>query len=168
MAETNNTFPQRGGNPNEIRRALNAIEAMGGSDAAASLMMSGTSGPLATLLRQPNVGRKSACAVIVLLEAEGKLDATQVVRASDTTYWREIRRIRGNLGLDGGKAPVESDTVTIRLDPRLNYLAELAGRAQRRSKSSFIQWAVQEALKGVDLRHCPCCGQALPERTGGE
>lgn len=52
-----------------------------------------------------------------------------------------------------------SETVTVRLDPRLNYLAELAGRAQRRTKSSFIEWAVQQAIKEMpDLGVCPECG----------
>ncbi len=40
-----------------------------------------------------------------------------------------------------------TETVTVRLDPRLNYLCELAARTQRRTKSSFIEWAVQEAVK---------------------
>ncbi len=48
----------------------------------------------------------------------------------------------------GGKLN-RSETVTVRLDPKLNYLSELAARAQRRTKSSFIEWAVQEALKKV-------------------
>ena len=44
-----------------------------------------------------------------------------------------------------------TETVTVRLDPKLNYLCELASRAQRRTKSSFIEWAVAEALKTVEL-----------------
>lgn len=45
-----------------------------------------------------------------------------------------------------------SETVTVRLDPRLNYLTEIAGRSQRRTKSSFVEWAVQEAIRklGID------------------
>lgn len=44
-----------------------------------------------------------------------------------------------------------SETVTVRLDPRLNYLCELAARAQRRTKSSFIEWAVETSLQNVTL-----------------
>lgn len=51
----------------------------------------------------------------------------------------------------GGAKLSRSETVTVRLDPKLNYLCELAARAQRRTKSSFVEWAVAEALKAVDL-----------------
>lgn len=44
-----------------------------------------------------------------------------------------------------------SDTVTVRFDPTLNYLSELAARAQRRTKSSFIEWAVEQALRHVKV-----------------
>jgi hypothetical protein len=37
----------------------------------------------------------------------------------------------------------------VRLDPKLNYLCELAARAQRRTKSSFIEWAIAESLRSV-------------------
>jgi hypothetical protein len=51
----------------------------------------------------------------------------------------------------GGGKLNRSETVTVRLDPKLNYLCELAARAQRRTKSSFIEWAVAEALGSVIL-----------------
>lgn len=44
-----------------------------------------------------------------------------------------------------------SETVTVRLDPQLRYLAELAARKQRRSLSSYIEWAVEISLKEVRL-----------------
>jgi hypothetical protein len=47
----------------------------------------------------------------------------------------------------GGGKLSRSETVTVRLDPKLNYLCELAARAQRRTKSSFIEWAIDNALK---------------------
>jgi hypothetical protein len=50
----------------------------------------------------------------------------------------------------GGKLN-RSETVTVRFDPRLNYLTELAARSQRRTKSSFIEWAVESALKSVTV-----------------
>lgn len=39
-----------------------------------------------------------------------------------------------------------SETITVRLDKRMRYLTEIAARAQRRTVSSFIDWAVAEAL----------------------
>ena len=51
----------------------------------------------------------------------------------------------------GGGKLARSETVTVRLDPKLRYLAELAARKQRRTVSSFIEWAVEESLKGVHL-----------------
>lgn len=49
----------------------------------------------------------------------------------------------------GGGKLSRSETVTVRLDPKLNYLCDLAARAQRRTKSSFIEWSISEALKSV-------------------
>jgi len=42
-----------------------------------------------------------------------------------------------------------SETVTIRLDPKLRYLTEIGARCQRRTVSSFIEWAVQQSLSMV-------------------
>ena len=50
----------------------------------------------------------------------------------------------------GGRL-TRSDTVTIRLDPRLNYLCEIAARVQRRTKSSFIEAAIDEAVHRIPL-----------------
>lgn len=47
----------------------------------------------------------------------------------------------------GGGKLSRTETVTVRLDPRLRYLAEIAARAQRRTLSSFIEWSVEQALK---------------------
>jgi hypothetical protein len=51
----------------------------------------------------------------------------------------------------GGGRLSRSETVTVRLDPKLRYLAELAARKQRRTLSSFIEWAIEENLKSVHL-----------------
>jgi hypothetical protein len=51
----------------------------------------------------------------------------------------------------GGGKLSRSETVTVRLDPKLRYLAELAARKQRRTVSSFIEWAIEESLKQVQL-----------------
>lgn len=49
----------------------------------------------------------------------------------------------------GGKR--RSETVTVRLDPKLRYLAELAARKQRRTLSSYIEWAIEVSLGQVIL-----------------
>lgn len=50
-----------------------------------------------------------------------------------------------------GGSLTRSQVVTVRLDPKLRYLAELAALKQRRTLSSYIEWAVQESLKTVYL-----------------
>lgn len=52
----------------------------------------------------------------------------------------------------GGAKTSRSETVTVRLDPQLRYLAELAARSQRRTLSSFIEWVVEEAMGRVGVR----------------
>jgi hypothetical protein len=44
-----------------------------------------------------------------------------------------------------------SETVSVRLDPKLRYLAELAARKQRRTLSSYIEWAIEASLEKVIL-----------------
>jgi len=44
-----------------------------------------------------------------------------------------------------------SEVITVRLDPKLKFAAELASRKHRRTLSSFIEWAVGEALDNVVL-----------------
>jgi hypothetical protein len=46
----------------------------------------------------------------------------------------------------GGGKLSRSETVTVRLDPKLRYLAELAARKQRRTLSSYIEWSIEEGL----------------------
>jgi hypothetical protein len=54
-------------------------------------------------------------------------------------------------GSDGrarsGKSRTE--TISVRLDPKLRYLAELAARKQRRTLSSFVEWAIDDSLDRV-------------------
>lgn len=38
------------------------------------------------------------------------------------------------------------ETISVRLDPRLKYMCDMAARAQRRTLSSFVEWALQQAL----------------------
>jgi len=52
----------------------------------------------------------------------------------------------------GGGKLSRSETVTVRLDPKLRYLAELAALKQRRTVSSFIEWAIEDSLGRVYLQ----------------
>src|SRR5262245_48553034 len=51
----------------------------------------------------------------------------------------------------GGSKLNRTATVTLRLDPRLRYLTELAARKQRRTVSSFVEWSIEQALVHVIL-----------------
>lgn len=51
----------------------------------------------------------------------------------------------------GGSKLSRSEVTTVRLDPKLKYLAELAARKQRRTLSSYIEWAVENSLRDVKL-----------------
>lgn len=53
----------------------------------------------------------------------------------------------------GGGKLARSVIVTVRMDPQLNYLADLAARKHRRTLSSFIEWAVQQSFNEVELYH---------------
>lgn len=52
----------------------------------------------------------------------------------------------------GGSRLTRSETVTVRLDPKVRYLAELAARKQRRTLSSFIEYAVEQSFDKVILK----------------
>ena len=47
----------------------------------------------------------------------------------------------------GGPSLQRTDVVTVRVDPKVNYFAELAARRQRRTKSSFIEWCIETTLE---------------------
>lgn len=51
----------------------------------------------------------------------------------------------------GGGKLARSETVTVRLDPKLRYLADLAARKQRRTLSSYIEWAIEDSLNRMNL-----------------
>ncbi|MDA9982903.1 hypothetical protein N9H39_09275 [Gammaproteobacteria bacterium] len=70
----------------------------------------------------------------------------------------------------GGSKLTRSETVTVRLDPKLRYLAELAARTQRRTLSSYIEWTIDGSLEEVSVvdystqGHATKTLQALKER----
>jgi hypothetical protein len=51
----------------------------------------------------------------------------------------------------GGAKLSRSEIVTVRFDPKVRYLVELAARKHRRTVSSFIEWAVELSFKQVGL-----------------
>jgi hypothetical protein len=51
----------------------------------------------------------------------------------------------------GGAGGKKTEVVTVRFDPKLKYLAEIAARKQRRPLSNFIEWAVEHSLEQVML-----------------
>ena len=52
----------------------------------------------------------------------------------------------------GGGKLSRSETVTVRLDPKLRYLAELAARLHRRTLSSYIEWSIKASLDTETVR----------------
>jgi hypothetical protein len=52
----------------------------------------------------------------------------------------------------GGGKLNRTETVTVRLDPKLRYLAELAARLHRRTLSSYIEWAIKASLDTEAVR----------------
>jgi len=51
----------------------------------------------------------------------------------------------------GGSRLNRTEVVTLRLDPKLRYITDLAARSQRRTTSGFIEWAIEIALKEVGV-----------------
>jgi len=49
----------------------------------------------------------------------------------------------------GGSKLARTEIVQVRLDPKLRFSAEIASKVHRRTLSSFIEWAVDQAVKDV-------------------
>ncbi len=47
---------------------------------------------------------------------------------------------------------VRTAVTTLRFDPRIRYLADLAARIQRRNLTDFLEWAIEEALKTIPIK----------------
>lgn len=77
------------------------------------------------------------------------------------------RKTTGRKKAGGGSNLNRSEVVTVRFDPRLRYLAEIAARKQRRTVSSFIEWAVETALEQVTLAEGGAFGE-VRETVAGE
>ncbi len=67
----------------------------------------------------------------------------------------------------GGGKLTRTETVTVRLDPQLRYLADLAGRLHRRTLSSYIEWAIKNALDDEPIRPVWLKGSEVSDHTIG-
>jgi hypothetical protein len=77
------------------------------------------------------------------------IDHVCAIRFSEVsrTLAREFSKLE-KLERDEGTRK-KTETVTVRFDPHLKYLAELAARKHRRPLSNFIEWCVQQAVSNV-------------------
>jgi hypothetical protein len=66
----------------------------------------------------------------------------------------------------GGAKLTRTETVTVRLDEKLRYLAELAARKQRRTLSSYVEWAIQDSLERAVLK--PASGDEPAKTVASE
>lgn len=110
-------------------------------------------------------------AVIDRFRKEGDLEAVEAIEESwDLAVHQramvKVEQIRKEIAEEamdavsearkkGGGRLVRSETVTVRLDPRLLYFAGLAARKQRRSVSSYIEWAVENSFLTAILGETP-------------
>ena len=76
---------------------------------------------------------------------------------------RGARRKRRNLFTRHG-ALARSAIMSVRLDPRLQYLTEIAARKQRRTASRYIEWAIEKSLDQVQLADSPNSTVAVESR----
>ena len=69
----------------------------------------------------------------------------------------------------GGGKLARTETVTVRLDPKLRYLTELAARKHSRTVSSYIEWRLKASLDTEDVRPVNTPAHvAAPETIGTE
>jgi len=69
----------------------------------------------------------------------------------------------------GGGKLSRTETVTVRLDPKLRYLTELAARKHSRTVSSYIEWRLKASLDSEDVRPVNTPSHvAAPETIGSE
>lgn len=60
-----------------------------------------------------------------------------------------------------GVKTTRTETVSVRMEPKLRYLAEIAARTHRRSLSSFVEWAVEDALSRAQFNEEKSVAQAV-------
>ena len=64
--------------------------------------------------------------------------------------WAASNLIAGS-GRGRSGTNLRTETISVRLEPRVRYMADLAARAQRRTLSSFIEFAIDNALSEIGL-----------------
>jgi hypothetical protein len=65
--------------------------------------------------------------------------------------WEASSLTTGGRSRGSNNRNIRSETISMRLEPRIRYLAELGARKDRRSLSSFIETAIEAALSQVGL-----------------
>jgi hypothetical protein len=89
-----------------------------------------------------------------------RLSPTQRVAAA-------LARKKGLGGVRGqGGKLARSEIVTVRLDPRLRYLADLAARKKRRTLSSYIEWAIEQSLAHVRMTESEGAFRSIAAESG--
>ncbi|MBC7603759.1 MAG: hypothetical protein H7255_14010 [Ramlibacter sp.] len=69
----------------------------------------------------------------------------------------------------GGGQLKRSEVITVRFDPKLQYLASLAARKHSRTLSSYIEWQIKTGLEREDVRPVNTPAHAAaPETIGTE
>jgi len=63
----------------------------------------------------------------------------------------------------GGSKLTRTEVVQVRLDPKLRFAAEIASKAHRRTLSSFIEWAVDQAVKNVVVAKRGVCNDSAKD-----
>ena len=72
--------------------------------------------------------------------------------AGDVYMQTDIFEMKAGVSRTGGAGKLpRTQTVSVQLDPKLRYLSEIAARRQRRTISSFIEWALETALDNLYL-----------------
>lgn len=47
--------------------------------------------------------------------------------------------------------PQRKESMSIRIEPQLRYLIDIASRVQRRSLTNYVEWVLEESLKNVKI-----------------
>ena len=94
----------------------------------------------------------AAKAQLAELDIDAEVGTTPTPEAVDSVR-RKLSAITARLdAAKGGGKLSRTETVTVRLDPKLRYLAELAARLHRRTLSSYIEWSIKASLDTETVR----------------
>jgi hypothetical protein len=77
---------------------------------------------------------------------------------------RPRRRPKGRRPREGRLA--RSEVATLRLDPKLLYSVELAARKQRRTISSYLEWAAERSLDQIRLTDSTGSSHSIADEIG--